>query len=288
MTQRRVVDPDSDNPALDNADSHDAAPGHGDLESDGVGVELDEQTRGLLADYLASAPKALRPWARHQAASLGLELEDKDEPPRPAATPARPGRARKLSPSTLMLIAVLAAVLVYGVYQFGDRSQSVAQPTSLGTPSAAPPVDQAKAAELKAKVAANPADAEAIRALGELYHAAGDDAAALPWRQQSVDLRPADVDARLSLGVAQFNTDDLPGAEKSWLKAVALDPTSAQAHFNLGFLYLGNTPPDLTKVQEHWAKVIELEPTSELASIVSAHLQRLNSASPSPSPSATR
>lgn len=278
MTQRRVVDPDPDN----------ADPGDGDA----AGVELDEQSRGLLADYLSGAPKALRPWARNQAASLGLELDEKDEPPRSAATPAKPGRGRKLSPSALMLIAVLAAVLVYAVYQFGDRSQSVAQPTSLGTPAATPQLDQARVAELTTKIAANPNDAESVKTLGELYHAAGDDPAALPWRQQLVQLRPADVDARLSLGVAQFNTDDLPGAETSWLKAVALDAKSAQAHFNLGFLYLGTTPPDMAKVQQHWAKVIELEPASELASIVSAHLQRLSSASPSPSasasPSATR
>lgn len=271
MTQRRVVDTDPDH----------ADPGDGD------GVEVDEQTRSLLVEYLSGAPKELQSWARSQAATLGLELDEKDEPLRPASTPGKPERGRKLSPSTLLLIAVLAAVLVVGVYQFGDRSQSVAQPTSLGTPAATPPLDQTKVAELTAKVAANPADAEAIKTLGELYHAAGDDAAALPWRQQLVELRPADVDARLSLGVAQFNTDDLPGAETSWLKAVALDAKSAQAHFNLGFLYLGTTPPDMAKVQQHWAKVIELEPTSELASIVSAHLQRLSSASPVPSPSAT-
>ena len=88
---------------------------------------------------------------------------------------------------------------------------------------------------------------------------------------------------RLPLGVALFNQKKLAEAEKAWQGATSLDPKSAQAYYNLGFLYLSQDKN--AQAVSAWEKVIELDPKSTLAEGVKSHLEALKS--PSATPSAT-
>ncbi len=83
-----------------------------------------------------------------------------------------------------------------------------------------------------------------------------------------------------------YNQDKAAEAEKQWRQVIAVDPKSAEAYYDLGFLYLSQNPPDITKVRAEWNKVIEIEPNSDLAKRVITHLQSLEG-SPAPSGAAS-
>jgi len=213
--------------------------------------------------------------------------------PRPVASGGRRGLSRGLRFAGL---GALTVGLVMGVYVSGlgtSPAASTAMPaghpavTASPTPTASPTVDEAQAAALRAKIAADPADAASLKALADLYAAAGQWADAAAWQGRVVALDQADTDSRLILGVYQFNDSDLAGAEKQWLEVVRLDPEKVEAYYDLGFLYLAKDPPETDKTEQAWQRVINIAPDSAVAQTVASHLSALASstAAPSASPS---
>lgn len=131
-----------------------------------------------------------------------------------------------------------------------------------------------------------------MRDLSNLYMHAADYANAATWQPKVLEVDPKDTDAMLALGASQFNSGDLAGAEKQWRAALAIDPKKAEAHYDLGFLYLSRNPPQMEAAKAEWAKVNELAPGSDLAKTAQAHLERLERAAtmttpPAPSGTAT-
>lgn len=235
--------------------------------------------RDELDDYLKSAPAGLAPWARQQSASTKSAyavLAGEAPPP-----PARPARRSRLVP---LLVTLVGVGIIVGVYFMGGTPQGTASPAATPTAAAAL-LDEARVAELKARVEADPADHDAMRELGRLYYSVGDYAEAATWQRRVVEAVPDDTDARLALGVALFNGGDLSGAEEQWTRAAELDPNQAEVFYNLGFLYLSMDPPDMDKVRAAWNRVIEISPDSALAQTASGHLERL--AGPAPTASET-
>lgn len=242
-------------------------------------ASLDEvrARRDELDAYLTSAPEGLAPWAQQQAAAAKAAYAVLAGEA-PAVT--EPARRSRLVP---LLVALLGVGVIVGVYFMGGTPQGAASaPASTPTASAAL-LDEARASELAAQVAANPADHDALRELGRMYYSVGDYPQAAVWQQKLVDALPEDTDARLALGVALFNDGDLDGAEKHWTRAAELDPTQAEVFYNLGFLYLSMDPPDLNKVRTAWNRVVQIAPDSALAQTAASHLQRLESPAPAAS-----
>ena len=64
-------------------------------------------------------------------------------------------------------------------------------------------------------------------------------------------------------------------------------PQQAEAYYDLGFLYMAKSPPQMDTTQQMWLKVIEIDPTSSMAANVEDHLSALAAASASASPAAT-
>ncbi len=91
--------------------------------------------------------------------------------------------------------------------------------------------------------------------------------------------------ALLPFGAAQFNLGNLAEAESTWLVAARLYPESAEVHYDLGFLYMSQSPPDSARMIAEWKKVVAIDPSSELAKTVATHLADANSGSSgTPSP----
>lgn len=267
-----------------------------------------ESARNVLAEFLELAPRKAHLWTATQAADLdeafallsGPEQllistsqrasrvqRRPDEPPaRLSAMPVVPvastAATRKKRRTQVMwaIVPLLVVAVVVLVFQLGN---SPTAPDSSGTPSAQPtsapsgapsvvPVDSTKVAALMKKIAANPKDTASILALGDIYFAAADYKNASIWEQKILAFDPKNQAALVALGASQFNSGNAADAKKAWLVAAGLYPKSAEVHYDLGFLYLSQTPPDKVNMTAEWNKVIAIDPTSDLAKSVASHL----------------
>lgn len=221
----------------------------------------------------------------------GFEADAPLRRPRPAASRNRRALSRGLRFAGLgaLTVGVVLGVYVSGLPQPAASSTLPAghpAVTATAAPTATPTVDQARAAALKAKVDANPKDLSSLKALSDLYGEAGEYAQAASWQGRIVELTPTDTDARLILGVYHFNDADYAAAETQWLEVVRQDPKKAEAFYDLGFLYLAQSPPQTTKAQQMWQTVVDIAPESAIAQTAASHLSALSSAGePSASPS---
>lgn len=236
----------------------------------------DEPERDVVPDRVTAAPVAAPAPAVVEA-------------PAPRSTSPEPARAVTASPArastrrrrlVTLLGAVAAGAVVFGVYSAGKP----AVPTFAGqadeqTSSSASqaPVDRAQVTALMKKISADPRDVASLQALGDLYFQAGDYKNASLWEKKVLAIDPKNVTALLGLGASQFNLGNAKDAEQSWLRVTALDPKKAEAHYDLGFLYLSQTPTDMAKVRSEWQQVVAIDPTSDIAKTVSAHLKSLQS-----------
>jgi tetratricopeptide (TPR) repeat protein len=177
------------------------------------------------------------------------------------------------------ILPLLVVAIVFGVYWSGrDAVPGITgTPTNTTTTAAAgptaTPVDQAKVAALMQKISANPKDTASLQSLGDIYFAAADYKNASTWEQKVLAIDPKNQVGLLSLGAAQFNLGNAAEAKKQWLVAAALYPKVAEVHYDLGFLYMSQTPPDTVNRDAEWKKVIAIDPNSALAKTVATHIQ---------------
>jgi len=264
-----------------------------------LGLPGDATDADVAAAHLAAknlldhAPADQREWAAEQLADVeAVTSLLADMPQTPAASPlvgTIPAPAVRRKPSKLVW-AVAGVVLLAGAAFGVHAMSSSAVPGITGTPdtstSASPAaLDMAKVGALMQKISANPKDSASLSQLANLYFQAGDYKNSAVFSQDVVKVDPKNDTAWVALGAAQFNQMDQTAAKASWLKAIALNPKNAEAHYDLGFLYLSGSTPDMTAAKKEWATVIAIDPKSDIAKTVQTHLASLNSASPNPSAS---
>ena len=253
-------------------------------------VDLDEAfalLSGPAEDLNAAAPAA--------AAAAGVQNEVRQAPEAPisygAPTPSAPRAGQPVWAIVLLVVAgiVVLGAVIFGVYRLGSGSDLPAMsdtptngqttaPPGAGAP-APVPLDKAKVAALTKKVTANPKDVTSLQGLGDAYFAASDYKNAAVWEAKILAVDPKNQVALLALGAANFNQGNAAEAKKHWLVAAKIYPNNAEVHYDLGFLYLSQTPPDKVKMTEEWNKVIAIDPESAIAKTVATHLK------PSPTPS---
>ena len=90
--------------------------------------------------------------------------------------------------------------------------------------------------------------------------------------------------ALLALGAGQFNLGNAVEAKKAWLIAAELYPNVAEVHYDLGFLYFSQTPPDTANITAELKEVVAIDPNSALGKTV---VNLLKSATPKPSDTPT-
>ena len=283
-----------------------------------------EAAHNNLVEFLESAPEKLRSWATARVAvadeALALLLDPaqllttvaaQENPveatPTALSTPTTLSTPiafsaptaliilkrwwqKKILRASLLLALVVATIL--GVYSLGGNSQLPGISDAPTTQASAAPspaaVNQANVTALMKKVSANPADISSLQGLGDIYFDAADYPTAALWVQKILAIDPKNQVALLALGAAQFNLGNNAEAEKQWLVAAALYPNSVEVNYNLGFLYLSQSPPDMAKVIAAWNKVIAIDPNSSVAKSVATHLKGLQTPSPSASVTPSR
>ncbi len=263
-----------------------------------LGLPADASAADVAAAHSAAknlldhAPEAQREWAEAQLAdveaitSLLADLEPAGTTTVSTAAAGTPTLRRRPS----KVVWVVAGVVLVAGAAFGIHSMSSSSvPGITGTPdtstSSAPAIDQAKVGALMQKITANPKDTAALGELANIYFQGGDYKNSALFSQKVVAINPKIDGAWVALGAAQFNQTDQAGAKASWLKAIAINPKNAEAHYDLGFLYLSSDKPDAAAAKKEWATVVAIDPKSDLAKTVQTHLASLNSASPAPSAS---
>jgi Flp pilus assembly protein TadD len=127
------------------------------------------------------------------------------------------------------------------------------QSTAAAEAPAALPLDQAKVAALTKKVTSNPKGVASLQGLGDTYFAASDYKNAAVWEQ------------------------------KQWLVAAGLYPNNAEVHYDRGYVYLSQKPPDMAKMTSEWNKVVAIDPNSAMAKSVATHLKSAKTPVPSAS-----
>lgn len=95
-----------------------------------------------------------------------------------------------------------------------------------------------------------------------------------------VDAEPTNADHRLVYGVALYNAESYQQAEEQFLEAGKLDPADPAPWYNLGFLYLSLDPPEDAKAEAAWRKVVEIVPGTSMAETVGKHLAGLDTSLP--------
>jgi tetratricopeptide (TPR) repeat protein len=244
-------------------------------------VAADEAAYFEDLDDVASTASEAHPEAQRRAPAAawasGGQLAAAPLDPRSAQ------RRKRLVTAVAVLVTGMAALGVVGaVYGMGAKSVPGINGSPAPEASAAAQVDPAQVAALMQKITANPQDVASLQALADMYYQVGDYKTASTFLEKIVAIEPKNLIALLALGAADFNQGDSVAAEKQWRAVLAIDANNVEAHYDLGFMYLSKTPPDVANVKLEWGKVIAINPNSDVAKTVATHLASLEG-SPAPS-----
>ena len=248
-------------------------------------------------NLLEHAPVDQKEWATEQLAEVEAVASLLADLPRatPVAAASTSAVTTVAAPTVRRQVPrwvwAAAAVVVVAGGAFGvHNATSTAVPGISGTPtdsssSSAPAIDQAQVGALMQKITANPKDTASLANLASIYFQGGDYKNSALFSNKVLAINPKATVSWVALGAAEFNLGDQTSAKQSWLKAVALSPKNVEAHYDLGFLYLSGSKPDVAAAKKEWNTVIAIDPKSDIAKTVQTHLQSLSSPSPSASAS---
>lgn len=267
--------------------------------------DVESAHRDVLA-FLAMVPPEIRGWANAQTASIDeafallaiptAELDamvlSENAETSVSTSVANVPKSFLSNPARKKLIKIasvfILVVVVFGVYKTGNSKDSTAGTTKSSQTSSneagatTATIDQTRVTALMGKISANPRDIASLQSLGDIYFAATEYKTAAMWETKVLEVDPKNKTGLLALGAAQFNSGNNSEAEKAWLIAADLYPNLAEVHYDLGFLYLSQSPPNIAKVTYEWNKVIKIDPNSSVAKTVATHLKGLASSSPTP------
>lgn len=199
---------------------------------------------------------------------------------RPAQGQAARAAARRRSRGFVALAVVVSAVLVIGLVQavvvdlFGaaGSGDDGLPPLQLDvTPGA-------QEAEMRARVAENPHDVNAILVLADLLANTGRAAEAIKWYDQAVALRPDDVRLRVAFGRTLKQAGYRLDAELQLKKAAELAPDDPEPLYLLGELYQQSDPPRSDEARAQYERVLEVAPESVYAERAREQLTALGDA----------
>ena len=172
---------------------------------------------------------------------------------------------------------------IIGSQQAVPVRQTPAPSTEAQSPQAqsrtAPPLDESRAAALKATADSNPKDAATRVELGNLYfdHDRFSDAA--KWYEDALALEPKNADVSTDLGIAYYYMNKADEALAQFERSLAIDPRHTKTLLNVGIVRAFGKQ-DLEGAARAWERVIEIAPSSSEAATARQALAGLRSAHP--------
>ena len=160
-----------------------------------------------------------------------------------------------------------------------ETSADARSTTALGAGAApeASDVDPARVATLEEAAAADPDDAAARSALGDLYFEARQFAAAIPWYEEVLTLDPSDADSGASLGVSYFYDGQAERAVEAFDRVLAANPEHPRTLLSLGIVKAFGLQ-DLDGAREAWEQVIAVAPGTPESGAARDAIERMGAA----------
>jgi len=145
------------------------------------------------------------------------------------------------------------------------------------TPEAAPPRAedvQAQILALESAVREKPADLDSLTKLGGLYFQMRMYPRAADTFAMALELTPNDARLRTDFASSLLYQGMLGLAKREYLRAIAVDPSLPDPHFNLAVILSHSNPPDIPGAIVGWREVIRLAPDSDLARSAGEYMAR--------------
>jgi cytochrome c-type biogenesis protein CcmH/NrfG len=144
---------------------------------------------------------------------------------------------------------------------------------------AAPSLDEARAASLKAAAEKDPSDVNTRIELGNLYFDAEQFAEATKWYEDALRIDPKNVAASTDLGIAYYYMNQADRALAQFDRSLALDPRHTKTLLNIGIVRAFGKQ-DIEGAAKVWQQVVDIAPESQEARMAGQALQGLRAAHP--------
>jgi tetratricopeptide (TPR) repeat protein len=142
-----------------------------------------------------------------------------------------------------------------------------------------PPLDESRAAALKASADSNPADAATRVQLGNLYFDHERFPEAARWYQDALKLEPRNVSVSTDLGITYYYMNQPDTALAQFERSLDIEPRHTKTLLNVGIVRAFGKQ-DLEGAAKAWQRVIEIAPSSPEADTARQALAGLRSAHP--------
>ncbi len=200
---------------------------------------------------------------------------------RPSKRPKSKGNALLPLLSALGIGAILLSLLI--VVLPGSFGGSGSPSNSNNTVQVTPGAEEA---QMRARLAKDPKDVNAMIILADLLANTGQGTEAIQWYDKAVQLKPDDVSLRVAFGTVLMQYQFYLDAELQLKKANELNPNDPQPLYLLGQLYENETPPQPVQALAMYRQAASVQPDSVYANLATGRITVLE-ATPQASPGAT-
>lgn len=156
-------------------------------------------------------------------------------------------------------VAILLSLKGRNSFQSGSRAAK--SQSDAGSENAAPPNPAHERAALEEQLQKNPDHAPILFRLAEMEREAGRPSGATPYLRKILEHDPTNLDARLELGRALYDSGDIDGALKETQRLLADHPGQVDGLYNLGAIYANLSRADLAR--QYWSQAVAADPNSD-------------------------
>jgi len=125
----------------------------------------------------------------------------------------------------------------------------------------AKPIPAHERAMLEEQLKSNPDHPPILMRLAEMEREEGRPQGAIPYLRKILDHDATNLDARLELSRALYETKDVDGAVKETQRLLTDHPGQVDALYNLGAIYANQNRVDLAK--RYWTQAVASDPNSD-------------------------
>jgi tetratricopeptide (TPR) repeat protein len=168
-----------------------------------------------------------------------------------------------------ILTGLLCLVIGIGIGYFWGRQSTDSGPSFSSSQTQAPPPTQGSIQNLqafneneialKAQLAADPKNLNALIQLGNLYYDHGKFREAVEWYGKALEIDPRNPNVRTDRGTSYWNMKQPDAALEEFRKSLEVDPSHAQTLYNMGVVYLyGKNDPE--SARKAWRSLLDSNP----------------------------